>query len=336
MRTLAVMLVVAIHCLVPGFSGGFLGVDMFFVLSGYLITRLLKNEHETTGQIALGRFWIRRLVRLWPPLLALLAVTVTIGPLILPQFDHVRAALVAGLYMADYIGAYAPAPRGPVTHTWSLAIEEKYYLIWPPVLMALLWIDIRQRLLRAVFALFLLATAWRIAEVVHLQDFFAVYSRLDTRLSGFLLGGLLALAGTIKMSPRLADVTAAASLALLVAALASYRLGQMEALVSGVTLVEVATGGLILSVTAAQGVAHRVLGFPVLARVGLISYAIYLWHYPFALLLRGLLPWPATFAIVTAFSLILAWSSWVLIERPLLGLRQRLREPAPAPQAGIA
>lgn len=325
------MLVVAIHCRVPGFAGGFLGVDMFFVLSGYLITRLLKNEHETTGRIALARFWVRRLVRLWPPLLALLAVSIVIGPLLLPTLDHVRAALISGLYMTDYIGAYNAAPwRGPVTHTWSLAIEEKYYLIWPPVLIALLCIDTRLRLLGAVLALFVLATAWRVVEVVQLQDFFAVYSRLDTRFSGFLLGGLLALAGTIRMTPRMADALAIASWALLVAALASYRLTQLEALVWGIVLVEIATIGLILAVTAAQGVAYRVLGSPVLASVGMISYAIYLWHYPLALLLRDALPWPATFAIVTVGSLALARTSWLLIERPLLGLRQRLRAPGQA------
>lgn len=328
LRAIAVLAVMALHCRVPGFSGGFAGVDVFFVLSGYLITELLRQEHAATGRIAFGRFTIRRLSRLWPPLLALVTVALVVGPHFWPTLDHVRAAMVSGLYMSDYIGAYSPFPRGPLTHTWSLAIGEKYYLIWPAVLFFILSVGGRWRTLLAMAALFVLATEWRIA-IAAADGFWAAYSRLDTRLSGFLLKGLIAFLGKARFSARIADALAAGSLTVLAACVAILELGENRTLTWGVMVTEGAAAVLILSLVSAQGLAYRILATKPLAQVGLISYSVYLWHYPVALAVRDILPWPVTFAGTLACSLILAYASWVIIERPLRDWRRRWRPTTP-------
>src|SRR5690606_20056331 len=102
LRALAVLAVVAFHARVPVVSGGFLGVDLFFVLSGYLITRLLADEYARSGRIALGEFYLRRLRRLYPALMALLAVYVVAAPFLFPEHSkHQRDAAIAALYLSD-------------------------------------------------------------------------------------------------------------------------------------------------------------------------------------------------------------------------------------------
>lgn len=121
-------------------SGGFLGVDVFFVLSGYLITSILLRERSFTGRIDTLRFYGRRFVRLMPALVFLLAVYVIAAPLMWPSMsrsEHIGHALVAGFYLSDYGYALWRIPEF-LRHTWSLSVEEHFYLLWPPVLVLLL------------------------------------------------------------------------------------------------------------------------------------------------------------------------------------------------------
>ena len=193
LRAVAIALVIADHCHVPGFDGGYFGVDLFFVLSGFLITRLLVDEFDAAGQIDLPRFYLRRLLRLAPPLLLLLAAYLVIAPMIWPQYglwSHIRDAALAGFYLSDYGRAFWHYPIA-LQHTWSLSVEEHFYLIWPFAVLLLARIELRWRI-AGLFGIYLIATAWRIFEYES-SGWVATYFRFDTRMSGLICGALLAI-----------------------------------------------------------------------------------------------------------------------------------------------
>lgn len=187
LRALAVLLALAFHSRIEGFHGGFFGVDVFFVLSGYLITRLLANQHSATGTINVPAFYLRRLHRLYPALLPFLGAYLIAGPLAFPnRQDHARDALVAATYLSDYGFAFWKIPW-LVQHTWSLSVEEHFYLAWPVALLLVLrppgryWAPV-------VLSLTVAATLWRWHVVLNVDPWHQPYYRFDTRLSGLLLG----------------------------------------------------------------------------------------------------------------------------------------------------
>ncbi|GGJ00432.1 acyltransferase family protein [Halopseudomonas pertucinogena] len=132
-RALAALIVVVHHARVPGSPGGFFGVDVFFVLSGYLITRLLLVEQEREGCLRLGRFFVRRLRRLVPALLLMLAVYLLLAPWVFPDVmfsKHFRDAVLTAFYVVNY-AAYLGGFVSELAHVWSLAVEMHFYLLWP-------------------------------------------------------------------------------------------------------------------------------------------------------------------------------------------------------------
>ena len=138
LRGLAVLLVVLFHAAAPPFQGGFVGVDMFFVLSGYLITNLLLQEYQQQGRIDFGRFYLRRFLRLMPALLFMTATFALVASWQL-EGEPLRQALGeipwAVSYLANWARAWDLIPMFYLVHTWSLAIEEQFYLLWPVVLL---------------------------------------------------------------------------------------------------------------------------------------------------------------------------------------------------------
>ncbi|MGP8006065.1 MAG: acyltransferase family protein, partial [Acidimicrobiales bacterium] len=169
LRGLAVLAVCAFHFGVPGVAGGFLGVDVFYVLSGYLITSLLVKEFERAGTVRLGQFWARRARRLLPALLlVLMAVTLYVRYVALPgTYPGYRGDALATLFYfsnwhqiatsTDYFAATGPV--SPLTHTWSLAIEEQFYLVWPLVVLGVLHVARSLRLLLGVCVIGAVASA---------------------------------------------------------------------------------------------------------------------------------------------------------------------------------
>ena len=145
LRAVAVIGVVAYHFGVPGIPGGFVGVDIFFVISGYLITRLLIEELEESGKINLLRFYGRRARRLLPALLLMMVATLVAIPFILAPSQQLRYAATAAatslyasnvLFLRDAMDYFAPQnASNPFLHTWSLAVEEQFYLIWPALML---------------------------------------------------------------------------------------------------------------------------------------------------------------------------------------------------------
>src|ERR1044071_4159614 len=144
LRGVAILLVVLFHAGVQGFAGGFIGVDLFFVLSGYFITAALVRQIDASGRIDLNEFWGRRMLRLSPPLLLVLLVTLAIVTTLYAPIDRAEIAGISR-YVAAYAGNIDLAARSrdyfssndnPLLHTWSLGVEEQFYLLWPLLLLA--------------------------------------------------------------------------------------------------------------------------------------------------------------------------------------------------------
>ncbi|MFJ3383525.1 MULTISPECIES: acyltransferase family protein [unclassified Curtobacterium] len=153
LRTVAIAIVMLYHLHVTGFEGGFIGVTVFFVLSGFLITTLLLGERRRTGRVRLGRFWGKRLLRLYPALLVMvvagLALWSWVGDYKGATFSASEAAFIALSYTGNLFRSFWDTTQGVFAHTWSLSMEEQFYLVWPPVLVLLFAVRARRRLLVA-------------------------------------------------------------------------------------------------------------------------------------------------------------------------------------------
>lgn len=286
LRAIAAVMVVLFHARAPGFLGGFIGVDVFFVLSGYLITRILDENQD------LRRFYWRRFLRLTPPLVTLLAAYLLLYPMIRPDHPHGRDAWLAALYLSDYSMAFFEAPDY-LRHTWSLSVEEHFYLLWPLVLIRL-----RPSIKTLVIA-YIAATLWR----WNWPDWREAYYRFDTHSSGLILGCIIARAKF--------PVSFPAWPALLVLLVACMTFRWLSPLVQGPgwTVVEVAAAAAVLGTPPAWLVTMP------LVYVGRLSYGLYLWHYPIARVFRDAHdPWWITLAVSLGVGLSLAILSHHTIE----------------------
>jgi peptidoglycan/LPS O-acetylase OafA/YrhL len=318
LRAIAIFMVIVSHAHTPGVEGAFFGVDLFFVLSGYLITSLLLIEIGQTGKVDLWRFYRRRLFRLMPALLAFLAVYCLVAPLIWPDSeDWYQDAIVSALYLADYGIAFFDTPNS-LLHMWSLSVEEHYYLLWPLALLALVAVTPRGKRWLPIAALFLLAWGWRVFWVWQGQQFYEIFFRFDTRATGLLAGSLLA--ALLYDGPAwLQRVRKHAHWGLWLIALTPLWIGlkwdDMGIMTWATTLVELTTVAILLAVLPARGWAYTVLSNPVLVKFGQLSYAIYLWHYPIVRVLRAHMDWPWVVLLGGALSALLAQISWMTVER---------------------
>lgn len=327
LRAVAILLVVLSHAHVPLFEGAFFGVDIFFVLSGYLITSLLLIEHHRTGDIGFWRFYQRRIFRLVPALLFMLAIYGLVMPRLWPDLDSVYSdILISALYLADYGIAFFDRPE-ILMHMWSLAVEEHFYLLWPPLLLFLLRRRRAGQLWQAIAALWVLGTGWRIFCLLHGHGFFETYFRFDTRFSGLMAGALLA--AVLDARPRfLAHAQQHLHhilwLPLAIPLLLELGWDNPQALLWGVTVVELATVVLLLAVLPAHGLVHKMLATPAMIWLGRLSYGIYLWHYPIVRYLRPQLSWPLSLALTLVLATAMAALSYFTIERWALRQRDRI------------
>jgi peptidoglycan/LPS O-acetylase OafA/YrhL len=335
LRGVAILLVVLFHARVPAFAGGFVGVDVFFVLSGYFITGLLVRERETTGDVSLNAFYGRRALRLLPALLVVLLATLAIVFTLYAPIDRplvsgtARAAALHAANVEFARGAlnYFGSSDNPLLHTWSLAVEEQFYLVWPLLLVVfvpiLLRDDAEPRALRR--------TAAKIVTVVGLASLVAsvvlttraqpwAFYGMPTRIWEFALGGLLSLVLVDRddASPRAATLLQAFGLAAIAVAVASYDRATpypgAAALLPALGACALVAGG----ARAPGSAISRALAIEPLRWFGRLSYAWYLWHWPLVGLgevlnpgigAGGRLAW-------TALALGLAWLTYRLVERP--------------------
>ncbi len=330
LRGVAILLVLLSHAHAPLFSGAFFGVDLFFVLSGFLITSLLLIEHRTNGRFQYWRFYRRRFFRLMPALALFLAVYCLLAPLIWPGLDDVyQDAVVSLLYLADYGIAFFDSPN-TLLHMWSLSVEEHFYLIWPP-LLALLLRYCRGAVWRPIALLYLLSWVWRIFWVVQGQQFYEIFFRFDTRVSGLLAGALLA--ALMVEKPQCIDwlrahMPYAMWLPLAIALLLQLAWDNQGAMVWGLTVVELGTVVLLVATQQRDGLVFQMLNLPILVRLGTLSYGIYLWHYPVVRYLRAEFAWPVVVVAGLALSSALAALSFYTLERWAMRYRDNMSQKA--------
>ncbi|HEY2189338.1 MAG TPA: acyltransferase family protein [Caldimonas sp.] len=318
LRAVAVLAVVGYHAWPQLLPGGFVGVDVFFVISGFLITRIL-----LAPGFSFASFYARRVRRIFPALLIVLAATLAIGATFLPP-DNLRNLLAhtigGGLFVANFVSYHdvgyfsGSSELKPLVHLWSLGVEEQFYLLWP----VLVWLAARRRVLVPAMAAiaivsFALFLWW--SESNPRAAFYLSPSRFWELLAGAMLV-------RFAVPKRWAGVAAATGLGLIAA---SAALISSETEFPGALMLAPTLGACLVVASPGDHLAGRLLSSRGAVAIGLISYPLYLWHWPLLSLLRNFdrAPSPLAIGAALALSLMLAALTWRVVERPLAALRLR-------------
>jgi peptidoglycan/LPS O-acetylase OafA/YrhL len=325
LRALAVMLVFLFHT--SHVRGGWVGVDVFFVLSGYLITSILLTEHDRTGAISLRRFYIRRACRLLPAVIVIICVAVALAVYFQNKMhDTVIDAVAALCYIIDYryalmlpdaVSVHATA----LLHLWSLSVEEQFYFLWPLFLIASLSMWNRRTVFRATVGLIIVVAAWRILLFATGSDPSSrLYFAFDTRADELLIGCALALWRSDVLAARfLMPLWPVAALLLAVVVLKIDRASPLVPV--GYPLLGASVACLIVVVTGNErSFLRRMLSLWPVVALGRISYGFYIWHFLIIIELQNHLVVHRT-VLVFSLTLIAAVASYWLIERPFLRLK---------------
>jgi peptidoglycan/LPS O-acetylase OafA/YrhL len=355
LRAVAVVGVLLFHGGVSWMPGGFLGVDVFFVLSGYLITTLLLRERVGTGGIDLRQFWVRRFRRLLPALLVLIGVVGIAAPFLVDagQRGSVRGDGLAALgYVANWRfvvteQSYFAGTPSPLRHLWSLAVEEQWYLLFPVVVAVALRRPRRIRAFAVGLGVAAVASAVWMAVVASGQaDPSRAYYGTDTRAHTLLVGALLAVVAAqwpLHQARRLLTVAGVVGAAVVAAFYVLVHESDDWMYRGGFLVLAVATAAVVAAIAVPRRSlpVTRVLAAAPLVAIGKVSYGLYLWHWPVDVALTpdrtgldGTGWWvePALLALRTAVAVALTLASYWLVEQPvrrhgLDGLR--LRFPGP-------
>lgn len=342
LRAMAIIPVVLFHVEWWGFSGGYVGVDIFFVISGFLITSILLREIHK-GTFSLLGFWERRVRRIVPALVAVLLATFVAGVVLLlfqnDLWDFGRSMIAQSIFLSnvyfmlknDYFAA--PAEAFPLLHTWSLSVEEQFYILFPLLLFGLVWwLKARAQQVLIVLALASFAASIYFVNVAPTDTFSLPFlsgfgNSVSNQTAGFyllpmrawelLMGALLAVSALSISSKRLAEGVSLLGFALIIYAVTQFTdatpFPGIAALVPtlGCALI-------IMANTKVQTAVGKLLSLPLLVGVGLISYSLYLWHWP-VFVFADILVAEKTLIIQTilvALSVILAWLTYLYIETP--------------------
>jgi peptidoglycan/LPS O-acetylase OafA/YrhL len=339
LRAIAVLVVVAFHAGLP-LPGGFVGVDVFFVISGFVITAMLSREFQQSGRIGFGNFYLRRFKRLTPALAAMVAVTALVSVLIVsplgPQQTTGQTAigavfLVANVVIAATTGDYfsAASETNPLLHTWSLSVEEQFYLVFPAIL-AIAWLMARRRCLAlspffvvggvAVIS-FTLAIVGATASTIPIpfpRITLGFYSPL-TRAWEFAAGALLALLLAKWTPPANRPLKLVGLIGFAIVLASTLLISESTPFPGAWTLIPVVgTLFLLVSGTSSSAPTTRLLSTRPMVAVGDYSYSLYLWHWPL-IAFAGLLWHGNTLALTGAalLSFVPAVLSYRLLEQPI-------------------
>lgn len=339
LRALAVIVVIAYHLNVSFVPGGFLGVGVFFVLSGYLVTDLLLSQRQRSGTIDLKNFWVRRFRRLLPALLLTVAGVVGWIALTNPsQLSALRGDILATLFYGNnwwllyhqvsYFDSFT-TPK-PFLHLWSLAVEGQFYLVWPLLLLIGLRYAPRRGQLAGWIVLGTAASALAMAFLYEPgADPSRVYYGTDTRVFALFIGALLAVLwpsrrtfvqGAKRVSLKL-DALGAAGLLVILAMI--WKINEYDDFLyqGGFVILSLATALVIAALVHPASYLGKCLGWKPLRWIGVRSYGIYLWHYPIIILTspkvntNGMNLTLVLFQV--AASILLAALSWKYIEEPI-------------------
>jgi peptidoglycan/LPS O-acetylase OafA/YrhL len=323
LRALAVIPVVLFHFGISPFSGGFVGVDVFFVISGFLITGILYREINA-GRFSFVDFWARRARRILPALSVVLLVTLALGWLLFTDKDFSelgRTVRYQSLFISNILfmredGYFQPASElKPLLHTWSLAVEEQYYVFFPLLMVSLVRHVRHWRWM--LLALLLVSFGLNILCIERKPDF--VFFSLPSRAWELLCGAMLAVLPVSRApKPRVRQATAIAGL--IAVLFAVFTFDRTTAFPGWAAVVPV-LGAAALIWSGAQGTTWvgRLLSMRALVWIGLLSYSLYLWHWPVyvyanAISSDGIQPWEAGGWILLSLSI--AWLSWRFVELP--------------------
>lgn len=326
---------VVFHLSPQTLTGGYIGVDVFFVISGYLITGHLMREVERTGTVSMTEFWARRIRRLLPAALLVLAVSIPLTLWFVPGSLHqqnLTEIAFAGVYVLNWRLAsdsvdYLAADNIPsiAQHYWSLSVEEQFYFVWPIVVMAVVWagrraLRIKPRtsvtvgLVAIVFASF----AYSIVQTAQSQP--EAYFMTTTRAWEFALGGLTALLPSLKLSPvgwRVASWTAVA--AILWSAVTFDASTHFPGWIASIPVA--ATAVLLMAGDSAHRWSPQFLaGWGPIQGIGDLSYSIYLWHWPLVVVHSWIVmdePGPGSVTGLIGLTLLLAWATRRFVENPV-------------------
>lgn len=351
LRALAVLSVMLFHAHAPALPGGFLGVDVFFVISGFLIASQLQREHQQTGRIRVGAFFLRRLARLQPALWTVLLFDLALNLLGLnPWYTPAwwQESLTVWLALANWARAFQWQALELMGHTWSLGIEEQFYIGWLLLWLLLQKIQMPLARQRSLVLLMAFVSAGTMASL-HMQGHHVgrLYNGTDTRIQAQLLGCALALwraqLGELPATMLVHKSNTPASWALnklqnAVGPLALAGLGLMALTIDwrapamflgGYTLLALLSVGVVADLTGpAPSLLGRCLAWGCLPHLGKISYGLYIWHYP---LYRLALYWaehkaPGQWPVQLACLLCATALTWFLAELCHRWLERPLRE----------
>jgi peptidoglycan/LPS O-acetylase OafA/YrhL len=323
LRAVAVLAVVFYHAGLPGFSGGFVGVDVFFVISGYLITQIVWSDLEN-GKFSLSGFYLRRVKRIFPALFAMLAACSVAACFLLIPWDleaYGKSLNATVLFVSNFhwhkIANYfdGPAIDKPLLHAWSLAVEEQFYVVWPLLLLLFKRFLKRKWLPYTILALAVVSLILAQARLPdHQKDAFYFPWCRGWEL---MLGSLLAILPVRLSKGPLANGLGVAGLVAIALAASLY---DSSTVFPGLTALLPCIGAaLVIAAGSVPNPSARLLSFEPIRRIGLISYSLYLIHWPifsFAhLYFNRALPLALTSCIVAA-SLLLAYASWRYVETP--------------------
>ncbi|TCL00732.1 peptidoglycan/LPS O-acetylase OafA/YrhL [Shimia isoporae] len=324
LRAIAVLAVVFYHFGLPGVAGGFVGVDVFFVISGFLIGGILWREKIATGRLSLGQFYVRRIKRLAPAYVAMSVAVLVVGWLVLLPNDFRETAkgiIAATVYLSNVLfyrqsGYFDSAAEDKVMlHTWSLSVEEQFYLFLP--LVFLLLGRSRRVMLIGFAALFLASLIASLPMTERNQP--AAFYLFPFRAWELLAGVLLAVWATEKQfAYKVNGIVSYAGLAIVIGAILFVT---PDAHFPGWQAIFPVLGTVMLIANGRHNnFVNRVLSMRVPVAIGLISYSLYLWHWPVFTLttyVQGAYAGPAETALWITISVALAAASWAFVEQPV-------------------
>lgn len=327
LRALAVTLVLFFHIELAPFTGGFVGVDVFFTISGFLITGIIVKQLEA-GNFSFKQFYIRRAYRLLPAFIFLVIVVLLAGAVLLPPIAYsnlIESSLAAGLFISNFYfffeqgGYFATASHElPLLHTWSLSVEEQFYLIMPLAFVLLYKISSSRLRLYLVIVCLLLAAVF--AHLLTMWKPSIAYFFVGSRFAEFLIGSVLALlvhqrGQAIVPHTYFANVLFLFGTSMLV--YSAFAIDKQTLFPGFIALIPcLATALIIYSGTNVRCLSHRLLGNRSLVFVGLLSYSLYLWHWPIVAFLKYYrVDFTASVQLmIVVASLIGAYISWRFVE----------------------
>ena len=352
LRAFALLIIMGFHVGLGWLQGGFFSLDIFYVLSGYLITGLLLGEYRRRHTVGLTAFWLRRARRLLPALLVVLVAVTLYVRFVAPAGTYPgfrMNALSALFYFSNWwqigqSGNYfaATGAVSPLTHTWSLAVEEQFYLVWPLVVLAVLHVS--RDFVTGVRRLLVLSITGTVASAVEMAvlynpraDLTRLYFGTDTHAQSILLGSVVACSltlvarrrGEVGMAPAVRSrwarrgLTALALIGLAGTAALTYAVTGTDAFAyrGGFLLSALAAAALVVgAVCVPSGPVARVLSLRVMVLIGTISYGAYLWHFPVFIALDRATGSTGVVSVALRFgaTFTLAAASYVLVERPVI------------------